>query len=302
MFTTLSRIIKYGIVGFWRSGLISVATIVVMFLAIMVFQNLILFNVLAKSALDSIQNKIDISVYFNVDTSEDNILKIKNELEGLVEVKNIEYISKSKAFEIFQSRHKEEEIISQALEELGENPLAASLNIKAYNPSDYSAINSYINTAAFKNLIYKVSYAQNSLVIERLTKIMDTAKQFGAVLTFVLSLVAILITFNTIRLAIYSYRDEINIMKLVGASNAFIQGPYVVEGIIYGIIAATLGFFILLPLSYFASPYVEIFIPDMNLWTYVISNALTLFGYQAFFGIILGIISSSIAIRKYLKV
>lgn len=302
MFTTLSRIIKYGIVGFWRNGLLSTATIAVMFLAVMVFQSLMIFNVLTKAALDLIQEKIDISIYFKPDTAEDDILKIKEELSVLAEVKNVEYLSKDKALEIFKARHKEEQIISQALEELGENPLTASLNVKAHNPKDYSFLSSYINTAAFKNLIYKISYAQNSVIIERLNKIIETIKNLGTLLTILFSSIAVLITFNTIRLAIYSYRDEIGIMKLVGASNYFIRGPYAVEGIIYGLIAAVFGFFVLLPLSYYASPYVKIFIPNMDVWKYVISNALGIFGYQALFGIVLGIISSAIAIRKYLKV
>ncbi|MBI5306177.1 ABC transporter permease [Candidatus Wolfebacteria bacterium] len=301
MFTTLSRIIKNGVIGFWRNGLLSTATIAVMFLAVMVFQSLMVFNVLTKAALDSVQEKIDISIYFKDDTVEDDILKIKEEIGNLTEVKSVEYVSKDKAFEIFQNRHKEEQIISQALDELGENPLTASLNIKAYNPGDYSLINSYINTAAFKNLIYKVSYAQNSVVIERLNKIIETVKKFGAILTILLSSVAVLITFNTIRLAIYSCRDEIGIMRLVGASNYFIRGPYVVEGMIYGLIAAILGFFALLPLSYYSLPYIKIFIPNMDIFNYVISNAFNIFGYQAVFGIILGVISSTIAIRKYLK-
>lgn len=302
MFTNLSRIIKYGLLGFLRNGWLSAATIAVLFLAVQVFQGLLIFNVLTNSALDSLREKIDISVYFKTETSEDNILRIKQELENLAEIKKVEYISKDKAFEIFKSRHKEERIISEALEELNENPLTASLNIKARDLNNYAAINDYLNTASFKNLTYKISYAQNSAVIERLNKIIRTAEQSGMILTIIFSLVAILITFNTIKLAIYSYRDEIGVMRLVGASNAFIRGPYVVEGVIYGFISAILGFIVLLPIAYYASPYVKIFIPDINFWAYFISNAAGFFGYSLIFSSILGIISSIIAIRKYLKV
>lgn len=302
MFIALSRIIKYGFIGFWRSGWLSIATIAVLFLAVQIFQWLIIFNVITKIAIDSLQEKIDISVYFKNDVPEDDILKVKSEIESLGEIKKVEYISKNKALEIFKERHKEEQIISEALEELDENPLTASLNIKARDPKDYSAVNSYLNTALFKDLIYKISYAQNSVVIERLAKITDTAKRAGTILTVLLSLVAVLITFNTIRLAIYSYREEIGIMKLVGASNSFIRGPYVVEGVIYGVISAVLGIFILLPIVYYFSPYVKIFIPEMNLWQHVFSNSLKFFGYQFIFGVVLGVISSTIAIRKYLKI
>lgn len=302
MFTALSRIIKYGILGFLRSDWLSAATIVIMVLTLTVFEGLIIFNVAAKTAIESLQNKIDINVYFKQDAPEDDILKLKNSLESLTEVKKVEYISRDKALEIFRGKHEKDQTISEALDELKENPLLASLNIKAYNASDYAVINNYLSGESFKKIVSKISYTQNSLVIERLTKIVDTLKKTGIFLTVLFSAIAVLITFNTIRLAIYSYREEIGIMRLVGASNAFIQGPYVVEGVIYGLIAGILSFVAILPVIYYASPYLKILIPEMNLWQYVFSNSLRLIGYQVLFGVVLGVISSIIAIRKHLRV
>jgi cell division transport system permease protein len=302
MFTILSRIVKYGILGFRRSGWLSAATIAVMVLTLLVFEVLTLFNVLTKTAIESFQDKIDISVYFNTETPEDEILKIKNSLESLVEVKKVEYISRDKALEIFRAKHEKDRTISEALGELKDNPLLASLNIKAYNSGDYAAINNYLSADSFKKSVSKISYAQNSLVIDRLTKIISTVKKAGAVLTILFAAVAVLITFNTIRLAIYSYREEIGIMRLVGASNALIQGPYVFEGVIYGLIAGILSSVISLPLIYYAAPYLSVLVPEISLWEYLISNFLNLLLYQIVFGIALGAISSTIAIRKYLKV
>lgn len=302
MLTTLSRIIKYGLLGFWRNGWLSTATIAIMILALMVFEGLIMFNVLTETALNSLKEKIDISVYFKLEASEDGILELKKSLDSLAEVKSVEYVSRDKALEIFKSRHQGEEAIAQALEELKENPLAASLNIKAYDPSKYEIINVYLNNETFKDLIDKVSYAQNAVVIERLAKIIDTVKQLGLFLTVLFASIAVLITFNTIRLAIYSNREEIGIMRLVGASNFFTRGPYVVEGIIYGLIAGFLSFIIAIPIIYLISPYLKIFIPEMDFWNYLIVHSLSLTGYQIFFGIILGVISSSIAVRKYLRI
>ena len=302
MLTALSRIIKYGILGFWRNGWLSTATIVVMILALMVFEGLIIVNVFTGIALESLQDKIDISAYFKIDAPEDEILKIKKSLEALAEVKKVDYISRDKALEIFKTRHKKDETVSQALEELQTNPLLASLSIKAHNPKDYAAIDIYLNQESFKNLIDKISYAQNAIVIERLNKIIDTIKQLGLLATVIFSSVAVLITFNTIRLAIYSNREEISIMRLVGASNTFIRGPYVIEGIIDGITAAILSSLAILPMVYYASPYAKIFVPEINLWSYLVSSSTSFFGYQLLFGIILGVISSSIAIRRYLKI
>src|SRR3989344_3579268 len=105
MITTIYRIIKNGFQNFWRQRLISVATLSVMLLALVVFSSLIIFNVVAVSALNSIQEKIDISVYFKTSSPEDEILRIKQSLEGLAEVKNVDYVSRDRALEIFKEKH-----------------------------------------------------------------------------------------------------------------------------------------------------------------------------------------------------
>jgi len=278
------------------------ATIAVMFLALMVFEGLFISNALTKAALESLQDKIDISVYFKIDASEDMILTIKKDLELEEEVKNVEYISRDKALEIFQKRHQGEEIIAQALEELKENPLAASLNVKAHNPKDYEVIDAFLKKESYGEFIDNVTYAKNAMVIGRLNKIIDTVQRLGLFLTALLAVIAVLITFNTIRLAIYSNREEIGIMRLVGASNAFIRGPFVIEGIIYGLISGLLSFAVIMPIIYFLAPYAKTFIPEINLWNYLISNSIKLVGYQTLSGVVLGIFSSSVAIRKYLRI
>ncbi|MDP3015094.1 MAG: permease-like cell division protein FtsX [bacterium] len=302
MLTTLFRIIKNGFLSFWRNGWLSMATLSIIILALLVFEGIIIFNILTKTALTALQDKIDISIYFKTNTPEDEILKTKKSLETLAEVKNIEYIPRDKALEIFKERHKNDSAISQSLEELQDNPLLASLNIKAHNPKEYVIISGHLDEASFKGWFEKVTYAQNAVVIERLGRIIDTAQKGGLILIIFIALIAVLVTFNTIRLAIYSNREEIGIMRLVGASNSFIRGPYVVEGIIYGTIAGIISIAIAGPVIYFASPYIKIFIPEINLWSYFASHLFTFLGYQLLFGIGLGIISSSIAISKYLRI
>ena len=282
--------------------MISVATLTVMLLALLVFSSLIIFNVVAVSALNSIQEKIDISVYFKTTAPEDEILRIKQSLEGLNEVKNVNYVSRDRALEIFKEKHASDAAITQAVNELETNPLEASLNIKANDPGNYSVIASYLNNDSLKDYVDKVSYAQNQVVIDRLASIINVSRQAGVGLTAILAIVAVLVVFNTILLAIYSNRESIEIMRLVGASNMFIRGPYIIEGIIYGTISATLCMTILFPVVYFISPYVKIFIPDMNLLSYFTSHFFQLFAYQLLFGVGIGIISSFIAIRRYLRI
>jgi len=302
MLTSLSRIIKYGLQSFWRNGWLSTATLSIIVLALIVFETLIIFSALTNTALQSVQEKIDISVYFKSDAPEDDILNTKKSLESLSEVKNVEYISRDEALEIFRERHADDPAISQSIDELTENPLLASLNIKAHNPDQYASIAEYLENSSLSERFEKVTYAENAVVIDRLSKIIDTAEKGGFLLILVLALISILVTFNTIRLAIYSSRDEIGIMRFVGASNSFIRGPYLIEGIVFGILATILSVIITMPVILFLSPYVKVFIPEMNLWEYFSSNIAFLLIYQLVFGIALGMISSGIAIRKYLRI
>lgn len=299
---TLSRIIKYAWIGFLRNGWLSVSTTGIMILALIVFEALILFNVLAEGAIDSVQEKVDISVYFKSNVSEDSILSIKRSLEGLEEVRFVEYVSADEALAEFKARHADDETIVQTLEELDENPLLASLNIKAKELGQYDAIARYLEAPNLKEMIEKVTYAQNKIVIERLDKLINTTERGVVGLTVFLAFLAALVTFNTIRLAIFSNKEQIEIMRLVGASNSFIRGPYVVEGVMYGLFAAFVSFIVLIPVINFTSPHIADFILEVNLAKYFSDNWERLLTYQILFGVGLGVISSTIAIRRYLEV
>lgn len=302
MFVKITRIIKYGFSSFLRNGWLSASTIGIMILALVVFEGLILFNVVAKGAVQSLQDKIDISVYFKSNVSEDSILNIKRSLEGLTEVKAVDYISRDQALINFKEAHASDQVITETLDQLDENPLLASLNIKANDPRHYDSIAQYLEQPTFKDLIEKVTYAQNHLVIDRLIALTDTIRNSGALLTSFLAFLAVMITFNTIRLAIFSNKEQVGIMRLVGASNNFIRGPFVVEGVIYGIVAGILSFLIFIPLIGFLSPYIAKFVPEVDLNAYFNAHLIGLLFYQFLFGVGLGIISSVVAIRKYLHV
>ena len=302
MTTTLSRIIKYGLQTFLRNGWVSLATIIVMILALLVFHFLVIFDVITGQVITALNDKIDIAVYFKSDAKEDDILKLEGVLADLSEVKQVEYISKSKALDIFKSRHKNDATISQALDELTDNPLLASLNIRAKDPEYYAAIAGFLEGDNLSSIVEKVTYNQNRGAIERLSSVVGTLQNFGLVLTAFLAITAVLVTFNTIRLAIYSNREEIGIMRLVGASNKFIHGPYIVNGVLYGLIAAVVSLLLATPLIIWASPYVGALIPELSLTAYFTGNMAGLFGYQLLFGIFLGTVSSILAIRRYLTI
>lgn len=301
MFTIISRIIHFGFKNFRRNGLLSTATVAIMVLALLVFSGLLMFDVVAERAVGSIQDKIDISVYFKTTTPEDQILHLKESLQSLPEVKEVEYISRDKALEIFKESHKNDQVISQGINELNTNPLEASINIKAKKPDQYASIAEYLKAPDLDAYIDSVSYSKNQVVIDRLVSIIDTINRGGLVSTIFLALIAGLVVFNTIRIAIHSNREEIGIMRAVGASNLLVRGPLVIEGIIAGVLAAVLSMIITAPIVYFVAPYVKVFIPGFDAFQYFISDIWRLFLYQLLFGVGIGVLSSFIAVRRYLK-
>ena len=301
MFTIISRIFHFGAKNFWRNGWLSTATVAIMTLALMVFVGLIMFGVVTHAAANSIQDKIDISVYFNTNTSEDQILSIQQSLEGLSQVQSVDYISQDQALATFQQNHSNDQTINQAINALDSNPLEASLNVKAKDPSEYGAINDYLSSASLAPYIDTISYAQNQDVITRLATIVRDVSVGGWVIIVFLALIAGLVVFNTIRLAIYSNRDEIGIMRVVGASNSLVRGPYIVEGVFWGGIAAVASLILVAPVLWFVSPYLGEFIPGLNIFQYFYLHIIQLFFYQLIFGVVIGMFSSYWAVQRYLK-
>jgi len=302
MFTTLGRIIKSGLLNFWRNGWLSTATVLIMTVALITWTSIFLLNVVLTSVLDVLAEKVDVSVYFNLDTKEPDILTLKSKLENLKEVANVEYVSTDQALEIFKNRHANDDVLLKSIKELNINPLEASLNILAKDSTQYATIASFLNQDQFKNIISKINYTENKVVIDRLNNIIRVLRESGFVAGLILAFIAFLVAFNTVRLAIYSSREEITVMKLVGASNWFVRGPFIVEGVLHGIIASAFSFMVIIPGIGFLGPKLLNFLPEINLMNYIGNNFWSLLLFQTLGGIILGVFSSWVAIRKYLRV
>lgn len=302
MFLTLNRIIKSGLVNFWRNGWLSTATVLIMTVTLLAWTSIFLLNVVLTSVLGILEQKVDISVYFNLDAKEQDILALKSKLENLEEVKNVEYVSAAQALEIFKKRHSGDKILLKSIEELGNNPLEASLNVLAKDASNYETVASFLSQNQLGNIISKINYAENKFVIERLGNIISVLRQSGLAASLILAFIAFLVAFNTVRLAIYSSREEITIMKLVGASNWFVRGPFIVEGVLHGAVSSVFAFMIIVSGVATLGPKLFNFLPEINLVNYLGNNFWQLLFFQTLGGIILGIFSSWMAVRKYLRV
>ncbi len=166
------------------------------------------------------------------------------------------YTSRDQALQEFRARHADDQLTLQALDQLGENPLGASLAVKATDPSKYAAIVNYLSddskVPGSSSIIERVNYYQNKTVIDRLTQAIKTTHEAGIAIALLFAIASIIITFATVRLAIYSARDEIAVMRLVGASNWFIRGPFIVSGIIGGIVSGIITLILFWPATWYA--------------------------------------------------
>jgi cell division transport system permease protein len=206
--TALKRVFKAGAVSFWRNRWISTATILIMVITLGLITSLFLMSVVADTILGDLEEKVDISVYFKLDTPEKEILMVKSELEGISDVKSVEYVSRDAALAKFEESHQNNPLIIKSLQELGENPLEASLNIKANVIDEYESIASFLESPRFSGYVDTVNYRQNQKVIEKLSSILNTIRKSGFIAILILGFIAVLVTFNTIRLTIGIYEGR----------------------------------------------------------------------------------------------
>lgn len=307
MTATLRRIIKAGFKSFFRNSFVSFATVLIMTVTLMIIGMLIFLNAVLTSAIDEVRNKVDVNVYFITSAPEQEILDLKGQLEALPEVAFVEYTDREASLAEFRERNKDDQLTLQALEELGENPLGASLSIKAAQPSQYESIANFLSEEPVlgddgNTIIDEVNYFQNRIVIERLNAITDAIERTGFILALVFAVASVVISFNTIRLAIYTAREEIQVMRLVGASNAFARGPFIVEGALYGIVSAVLTAALFYPLTLYVGSYTAAWFGGLNLFNYYAAHFFWIFLVLLGVGVLLGVISSFLAVQKHLKV
>ena len=298
----LWRTFKDGGRNIRRNGWLAFATISILTLSLFIVSLSALLGLTTDLLLENLREKISVNVSFNTDVSEERIQEIQGELSKYTqEIKSVEYISRDQALNEFLEQNNNDPTIKKAIEEIGENPLLASLVIKANSADDYPLIVDQIQNSSFQSDIARINYEKNKRIFERLEKINQGTRKIVLALGVMFILIAVLITFNTIRITIYSHRKEFEIMRLVGASNLYVRMPVIFEGALYGVIATFFTLLFLALVAFYMAPLTEGAITQ--------GNVLQLYG-RYFFGIAfsililgvgLGVVSSALAIRRYLK-
>ena len=300
------RIARYGLIGFIRNGFVSLAAVLIMTITLFVLASVVIFGAALQSTLEQLTENVDVTVYFLADAPEKDVMDIKTSLEALPEVALVTYTTSEEAFAAFRERHKNDRLTIQALDELEDNPLGASLGVRAKQTSQYESIAAFLESRqalgdSVGASIDKVNFSQNKAAIDRLTTIIQTSERVGYVVALILALSSLLIAFNTIRLAIYTARDEIGVMNLVGAGHWYVRGPFMVAGILYGVVSGLLVLLFLYPITLWLGPGSERFLGTFNVFTYYTSSFFLLFLIIMGSGVALGALYSYLAVRRYLR-
>lgn len=303
MFISTSRVIKFAFTDFWRNLGLSLMTVSILILTYVALNLLVLVNFFTETAIQSVENRVDVSVYFGPDVSDDRILGVRGNLTTLPEVKEVTFISRDEALAQFRANHADEPEIIEALDEVGENPLGAVLVVKAKDATDFGPILEYLQSSEVSALVEDKTVEDHRGLVERLTEITGKIERGALGLTLMFALISLLIVFNTIRVAIYIHREEIAIMRLVGASSNFVQLPFLIETVMYNVVALGIVVAALFPLLRFMEPSaVSFFATDVvGLEGYFRANWLKIFGYQLATVGFLSVVAAWLSMRRYLR-
>jgi len=303
MFLSLFRALKFSIQDISRNFWLSVVTVVILFLSLFSINVMLTVKVVGDLAVDVVKDKIDVSWFLSTGASEEEILALKAQVNSLSEVDSIKYLSKEDALEIFKEKHRDDPDILQSLNELGKNPLTPALIIKPKDVDRYDDLITNLNKID-NDIIVSRNFTDYKTMISKINAITNKVAEAGIVISIIFIFITILVVYNSIRVAIYTHKQEIAIMKLVGASNFFVNLPYVFSSLFYTLFGLAFVWAIYYPFLGLLQPYLEAFFvgENINIIDYFNVNFVQIFALQFFVTAIINIIASLIAVKKYADV
>lgn len=303
MFLSLIRIIKFSLQDISRNVWLTIATITILVLALLSVNTLLTVEVLSRHAIGAVKEKVDISLYLKADASDEQITSLKTEISQMSRVKNVIYTSKVDALRYFREKNKDNPEVLTALRELGRNPLSPSLVIVPNNVEEAPQLINEIKQID-SDVIESRDFTDNSLILEKINDITKKINEVGLFIISIFIFTSMLVAYNSIKVAIYTHRREIEIMRLVGASNSFIYLPFLLSAIIYAFLSVLLIIILFYPFLGILQPYLEVFFMDynINIIDYFINNFWVIFSLQFLAISLISVVSSWLAIRRYAKI
>jgi len=307
---TWLRMLRYGANNFTRNAWLTTAATAVMTITLLIIFTTFVARQVLASTVDELQQKIDISIYLKNDIKDDEVKTVIKKFEGDSNVTSVRYINIDEAKETYIEQNKPSAEQLQAISELPVTPFFPSLRVVVKDPNDTASLaNIVAHDEAVKEALHPdpkraPSFSgEKKKVIETISRWTAFAERGGLIAAVVFIAISMLIIFNTIRMAIFNRREEIQMMKLIGADKQFIRGPFVVEAVMYGFIAALvatgLGYMLLYSAEGPLSSYGIAISPIRDTFTLFAPLVLAV---MIFIGALIGTISSRLAVRRYLKV
>jgi len=303
LLVSLYRVLKFAAVNFWRNIWLAVVTTTIMSMSLFVVMMLLGLNLVINQAIHSLHEQVDVSVYFKPEITAEVVQEFQTSLQQIPGVREVVYISKDAALENFKEKFADNQVILESLEELAENPLGDTLIIQGESIEDYDLVLQVLNNEELAPYIQEKNFQDYNTIITKISEISSTVNKIGLFLSIMFLLIALLVTFNTIRIAIYTYRSELGIMRLVGASKAFIEWPFFVEGVFYALIAVFVTTVAIYPIGSAVQPFLDKFFgpSTLNILQYVNSHFIKIVGVQLLGAVGISVFSSWLAVRKYIK-
>jgi cell division transport system permease protein len=304
---TLWRIIHTGIVNFIRNASLAIAAMAVMVVTLTIVLFSLITNATFANTISQITSKIDVSVYLKDSTTDTQAKQFVSDIKKQPNIARVNYLDKQQALQSYINQNKGNQDLITAATEAG-NPIPATIQVYPANLNDIQQIKNFLTKPKYNGLQIAGSPSYNGNqkeAIDNITHATNVLRKIGALAVAVFAVVSVLIIFNTIQMAIFNRRDEITIMRLLGASTSYIRGPFVVESAIYGLLSAVLSVLIVNSAFLASSNALQassLGLLDINYANqYFGGHFWQLLTLQIAIGILIGTASSVIATRRYLR-
>ncbi len=297
------RMLKFAFQDIGRNFGLSFMTVLILVLMLLSVNALWCVRIITQEAVSLIKDQVNVSVYFSAEAGEKNVTEINKYVSAFPEVVSVQLQNSDEVLNSFKKRHSQSKDILAALAELDKNPFGPTMVIKTREPGDYKKIIKALSVPEYEHLIEAKSFDEHESAIEKIQNITNRTEKAVAGLVLLFAGISFLIVFNTIRSAIHTQKIEIGIKRLVGASNWFIRGPYLVESFIFSILSLVISTILIYFALTFVDPYLSVIFPSsFSLTNYYNSNILYVFGVQFISVLILTTLSSGLAMRRQLRV
>lgn len=301
IFYSTIRIIKFAAQNIWRNLGLSFMTVTILIVTLLSFNVFVAMSAMTRHAVTTVKEKIDASIYFAPEATDQQVQEVQEFLRTFSEIKNLTSQTRDEVLAEFKEKHKSNEGVMASLEELDTNPFGPTIVITTHEPGQYAAVLKALTTPDLEKIIAGKTFDDNDQFLPRLQLITRRLEQFVLGITALFLLIAFLIIFNTIRVSIYTQREEISIKKLVGATNWFIRAPFLLVGVAYTLVSVGVAVAAVFAILGFIDGYVQtVFNSSFSLITYFRTHPL-IFVYEIASVLLLTWISSAFAMRKYLR-